>query len=105
MSGACQTTRHLQVRGLYYSSVCCLPQENLEILRGALPQFQHVHQRIRLLMTVQGGDHQQISLVARLRLPTVSEIWQHCLKTAEMPQVRPLLDLLQQGSSIYPLSR
>jgi hypothetical protein len=55
-------------------------------------------------MTVQGGDHQPIALATRLHLHTASGIWQHCLRTAEIPKARRHLDLLQ-GNSICPLSR
>lgn len=75
------------------------------MLTGVLPPFRHIHQRIGLIMTVEGGDHQQIATAARLHLRIVSEIWQHCLRTAQIPQVRLHLDLLLRGNSICPLFR
>jgi hypothetical protein len=75
------------------------------MLTGVLLPFQHIHQRIGLIMTVEGGDRQQIAMAARLHLHIVSEIWQHCLRTAQIPQVRLHLDLLLRGNSICRLSR
>lgn len=79
-----------------------LPQESWKILTSALPPFQHIHQKIGLVMKVEGEDRQQIALVTRLHLRTVSEIWLHCLRTAE---IRHPLDLLLWGNNICLLSR